>query len=80
MHCFQNIIDISQILILQIEDMNEDCFKIARPYLHTFREIRRQRALRSGPFIFLNDSASPKMVKKVYFNCFRFFLNRFRAV
>ena len=33
-----------------------------------FREIRRQKTLRSGQFYLLNDSASLKMIMKVYFN------------
>ena len=41
---------------------------------HTCREISRQRALRSGTFIVLSNSASLKMVIKLYFNFFRFFL------
>ena len=50
---------------------------------YTFREISLQRALQSGRFgpgrvelgrfIILNDSASPKIVKKMYFNFFRFY-------
>ena len=45
---------------------------------YTLREICRQGALRSGragprQFIILNDSASPKMVMKVYFILFQFF-------
>ena len=70
----------SQILIGQTEDFNEDCVKISR----TFREISHQRAsqsspARSGRFIVLNDSASPKKVIKLYLHFFRFF-EMFRAV
>ena len=48
------------------------------PISYTFREMRCQRAMWSGRagsdrFIVLNDSASPKMVIKIYLNIFRFF-------
>ena len=42
---------------------------------YIFREIGRQIALRSDRFTVLNESGSPNMVVKMYFNFFRFFLN-----
>ena len=36
------------ILIAQIEDLNEGGVNISRPIFYTFRNISRQRALRSG--------------------------------
>ena len=57
--------------------MNEGCVKNSRLYIFTFRDMNRQRALRSDRarscrFIALNDSASRKMVIKIYFNFLRF--------
>ena len=50
-------------MIAQIENLNKDCVKIQIfDILYTFQEISRQRALRSGRFIVLNDSASPKII------------------
>ena len=40
---------------------------------YTFPEISRKIASRSSRFIVLSNSASPKMVIKIYFNFFRFF-------
>ena len=42
--------------------------------LNCFREVSRERALRPGRFIILNDFASSKMIIKYYFSFFRFFL------
>jgi len=63
---------ISQIWILQIEDLNV-VSKFAVAIFYTFQEISRQRALRSGRFIVLNDSASSKMVIKMYLHFFQSF-------
>ena len=72
----------SQILISQIKDLNKDWGKISFYLIfHTFREISRQIALgsgrvrssRTGWITVLNDSASPKMVMKIYLYFFRFF-------
>jgi len=61
----------SQNLILQIEDLNEDCVKISRIF---------SKFHASDRFIVLNDSTSPKMFIKIYFNFFRFFFKGLRAV
>ena len=37
-----------QISIAKIEELNKDCVKFQVSILYTFREIRFQRALRSG--------------------------------
>ena len=55
------------------------------PIFYAFREISRQIALRSGwarsgRFIVLNDSASPKMVIEICFKFFRLFFYIFRVV
>ena len=42
-------------------------------YVNTFQEISRQKALRSGRFIILNDSASSKMVIQFQINVFKCF-------
>ena len=47
----------------QIENLKQDCAKISRLKMtisDNFREMSRQKALRSGRLIVLNDSASPK--------------------
>ena len=71
-------------LIEQIEVWNETFVKIQCPYLLSFREISRLKALqssrvRSGRFNVLNDSASAKIVLKIYFHFFPIFFMGFRA-
>ena len=55
------------------------------PIFNSFCEIGRQRALRSGQvrsgrFIILNDSASPKMVTQIYLHFFYRFLEVFECL
>ena len=45
------------------------------PIFYTLREMSHQRALLSGRFIVLNDSTSPKIVIKLYFNFFWFWMS-----
>ena len=56
-----------QILISQIKDLNKDCAKMLRPYLLNFprNDSSKSIIVAAGRFIVLNDSASPKMVKKI---------------
>ena len=63
-----------QILITQIEDFNKDCFQISGSYLTYSPRNKPPKSVivESCRFIVLNDSASPKMVIKIYFNFFRF--------
>ena len=57
---------------------HEDCVKISRPCLSYFARNKPSNSdmVGLGQFIVLNDSASPKMVIKLYFN----FSKGFRAV
>ena len=50
-----------------IEDLNEGCVKILRPYHLYFMRNKPSKkvTVRSGRFIVLNDSASLKMVIKL---------------
>ena len=57
----------------KIEDFNQTMSKFQVHISRTLREISRQRAspfgqVGSGRFIVLNDSTSPKMIMKMYFN------------
>ena len=61
--------------------MNEDFVKISHLYLIYFPKNKpsnsvtvRSGRVQPGRFIVLNDSASPEMVIKIYFNFFRLFL------
>ena len=58
-------------------DSSKDCAKISRPYLLYFPKKYAVKwcygRLGSGRFMILNDSASPKMVIKLYFNFCQFF-------
>ena len=69
----------SQILIKQIKDLNKDFVEILRLYLSYFHRYKPSKSVTVGPDHFkcqtrhLNDSASSKMVIKLYFNFFRFF-------
>ena len=59
-------------MFAQAEDSKQDCVKkIHFSTFNTFPEISCQRASRSGWFIVFNDSASPKIVMKTYFNFVR---------
>ena len=73
-------------VITQIEDLNEYWVKISIPYLIYFLINKPSKSLtvgsglaRPGWFGVLNDSASPKMVIKMYLRSFYFFKG-FRAV
>ena len=66
-------------IIKDIEPKDHNLKTWMNSNFYTFREISRQRALRSGMFglgwfIDKNDSASPKIVIKMYFNFFLLFL------
>ena len=65
----------SQILISQIEDLNEDCFKTPCSYLLYFPRNKPYKnvIVGSGRFIVLHDSASPKIVIKMFFKIFELF-------
>ena len=56
--------------------MNKVCVKISRLYLSNFLRNKPSKSVTVGPgrFIVLNDSADPKMVIKLYFNFYDFFL------
>ena len=63
-------------VIAQIDNMNEDCFKISRPYLTLSEKyaVKKHHArIGSGRFTVLNDSASPKMVIQIYCSFLQFF-------
>ena len=64
-----------EIQISQIEDLNEDCVKISRPYLLYFLRNKSSKSVTVGfgPFIILNDSTSPKVVIRNYFNLIQYF-------
>ena len=66
----------SQILMKKVENLNENCVKISRSYLLYYPRNKPSKSIIAGPdwFIVLNDSASLKMVIKMYFNFLRFFL------
>ena len=51
----------SQILVSQIGDFNEDRVKNFTTHISHILSDKHQRALRSGRFIVLKDSISPKM-------------------
>ena len=61
-----------QMLIAQIEDFNKNSDTISRPCFLYFLKNKSSKSVTVGPgrFIFLNGSASPKMVIKMYFNFF----------
>ena len=79
MHSFQTIKDTDpKFWKPKLKTWMKVVWKFHANNLYAFREICRQRPLRSvqvgsGQFIVLNNSASPKMVMKMYFNFFRFF-------
>ena len=63
-------------LMAEIEVFNEDCIKISHAYLLYFSRNKPSKCVTvgSGRLIALNDSASPKMVIKMYLHFFRFIL------
>ena len=64
-----------QILIAQIEDLNIDYVKIVSTYHAYFPMNNPSKSVKVGPgrFIVLNDSVSPEMFIKMYFNFSDFF-------
>ena len=72
----------SQILIAEIKDLNGECVKFWCPYILYFYRNKPSKSVKvrsdraglglPGRFIVLNNSAIPKMVLKLYSNCFRF--------
>ena len=72
-----------QILIAQIKDLNKDCVKILFPHLLCFPNNKPTKSVTIGlgrigsdRFNVLNDSASHKMIMKMYY----YFIQGFRAV
>ena len=64
------------ISIAQIEHLNDDRVKIWRLYLLDFPRNKLSKSVTVGSdrFIVLNDSTSPKMIIKIYFNFFQIFV------
>ena len=65
--------------ISKIEDLNYDCDRISLPSRLYFQRNKPLKNVTVGPgrFIVWNDSASPKMIMKMYFNIFLLLFWRF---